>query len=165
MLFILNKMEELMTKINKITYFLISIIFFIVFDLYFSSLILDTLRYEIKENPVLDLIFVQNTGAAFSILENSGAFLIGFSVVAILLIISYAIRNAEKFSTFAGFWAAMLVAGISCNLYERMAFGYVRDFFKLNFIDFPVFNISDIFINISVLALIVIIIKNKYLKK
>ena len=165
MLFILNKMEELMTKINKIAYFLISIIFFIVFDLYFSSLILDTLRYEIKENPVLDLIFVQNTGAAFSILENSGAFLIGFSVVAILLIISYAIRNAEKFSTFAGFWAAMLVAGISCNLYERIAFGYVRDFFKLNFIDFPVFNISDIFINISVLALIVIIIKNKYLKK
>ncbi len=154
-----------MTKINKIAYFLISIIFFIVFDLYFSSLILDTLRYEIKENPVLDLIFVQNTGAAFSILENSGAFLIGFSVVAILLIISYAIRNAEKFSTFAGFWAAMLVAGISCNLYERIAFGYVRDFFKLNFIDFPVFNISDIFINISVLALIVIIIKNKYLKK
>lgn len=154
-----------MTKINKIAYFLISIIFFIVFDLYFSSLILETLRYEIKENPVLDLIFVQNTGAAFSILENSGAFLIGFSVVAILLIISYAIRNAEKFSTFAGFWAAMLVAGISCNLYERIAFGYVRDFFKLNFIDFPVFNISDIFINISVLALIVIIIKNKYLKK
>ena len=113
----------------------------------------------------MDLIFVQNTGAAFSILENSGAFLIGFSVVAILLIISYAIRNAEKFSTFAGFWAAMLVAGISCNLYERIAFGYVRDFFKLNFIDFPVFNISDIFINVSVLALIVIIIKNKYLKK
>ena len=58
----------------------------------------------------------------------------------------------------------MLIAGISCNLYERIEFGYVRDFFKLNFIDFPVFNISDIFINISVLALIIIIIKNKYLK-
>ena len=59
----------------------------------------------------------------------------------------------------------MLVAGIGCNLYERIAFGYVRDFFKLNFINFPVFNISDVFINISVIALIVIIIKSKYLKK
>ena len=50
-------------------------------------------------------------------------------------------------------------------LYERISLGYVRDFFKLNFIDFPVFNISDMLINIGVLALIVIIIKNKYLKK
>ena len=58
----------------------------------------------------------------------------------------------------------MLVSGIFCNLYERICFGYVRDFFKFNFIEFPVFNISDIFINISVLAIIVIILKNKYLK-
>ena len=43
--------------------------------------------------------------------------------------------------------------------------GYVRDFFKLNFVDFPVFNISDIFITIGVLALIVLIVKNKYLRK
>ncbi len=136
-----------------------------VFDLYFSALILDSLRFKLEKNPFLDLIFVQNTGAAFSILENSNAFLIGFSIIAILLIMVYAIRNAEKFSTFAGFWAAMLVAGVSCNLYERIEFGYVRDFFKLNFIDFPVFNISDIFINIGVIALIVIIVKNTYLKK
>ena len=58
----------------------------------------------------------------------------------------------------------MLLAGISCNMAERISFGYVRDFFKLNFIDFPVFNISDIFINIGVIAVIIIIIKNKYLK-
>ena len=154
-----------MSKANKIAYFLISIIFFMAFDLYFSALILDTLRFKIDENPVLDLIFVQNTGAAFSILENSQAFLIAFSIVALVLILTYTIRNAEKFSVFAGYWAAMLVAGISCNLYERIAFGYVRDFFRLNFIEFPVFNISDIFINISVIALIVIIIKSKYLKK
>lgn len=154
-----------MTKTNKIIYFLVSIVFFIIFDLYFSELILNSLRYKTPENPVLDLIFVQNTGAAFSIFENSKIFLIGFSIFAILLILIYAIRHAEKFSAFAGYWAAMLVAGISCNLYERIEFGYVRDFFKLNFIEFPVFNISDLFINISVIALIIIIIKNKYLKK
>lgn len=154
-----------MTKANKIAYFLISIIFFITFDLYFSELILNNLRFSQFENSFIDLIFVQNTGAAFSILENSQTFLIAFSIAAILLIIAYAIKNAEKFSVFAGYWTAMLVAGIGCNLYERIAFGYVRDFFKLNFINFPVFNISDVFINISVIALIVIIIKSKYLKK
>lgn len=154
-----------MTKESKITYFLVSIIFFIAFDLYFSAFILDNLRYKISTNPILDIIFVQNTGAAFSILENSTVFLISFAIFAMLTVLTYSIRNAEKFSTFASFWAAMLIAGIGCNLYERIAYGYVRDFFKLNFIDFPVFNISDVFINISVLALIIIIIRNKYLKK
>ena len=153
-----------MTKINKIVYFIISMLFFIVFDWYFSGLILEELRFRIPENRFLDLIFVQNTGAAFSLLENYGLFLILFSIFAIILILHYSIKHLEKFSTFAGFWTAMLVAGIACNTYERIVFGYVRDFFKLNFVSFPVFNISDIFINIGVVAIIIIIIKNKYLK-
>ena len=111
------------------------------------------------------MIFVQNTGAAFSILEDYKVFLIIFSIGAIYIIVRYLHSYLDKFSTIAVFWSSMLVAGIGCNLYERIAFGYVRDFFKLNFIDFPVFNISDMFINIGVLAIIVIIVKNKYLKK
>lgn len=153
-----------MNKISKIAYFLISVVFFIIFDLYFSNLLLNSGKV-FPENPVFDIIFVQNTGAAFSILENSTLFLIFFGIFAILAIAIYGFKNADKFSVFASYWTSILVAGISCNLYERIAFGYVRDFFKLKLIDFPVFNISDIFINIGVLALIIIIIKNKYLKK
>lgn len=153
-----------MTKASKIAYLITTSIFLIIFDLYFSGIILDSLRFKLEENPVFDLIFVQNTGAAFSILENSKVFLILFSAAAVFIILFYAIKNVSKFSAMAGFWAAMLIAGISCNMYERIAYGYVRDFFKLNFVEFPVFNISDIFINISVLAIIIIIIKNKYLR-
>lgn len=112
-------------------------------------------------NPVFDLIFIQNTGAAFSILENSKIFLITFSAFAILAMIVYLIKNIQKASSFAIFWASLLIAGVFCNMYERIAYGYVRDFFKLNFIDFPVFNISDIFINISVVAIVIIIITNE----
>ena len=53
--------------------------FFIVFDSYFSNLILNDLRFKIQENKIMDLIFVQNTGAAFSLLENYMTFLIVFS--------------------------------------------------------------------------------------
>ena len=154
-----------MGKLSKAIYFFISAIFFTIFDLYFSNLILNKVRFTAPENSFFELIFVKNTGAAFSILEDYRLFLIIFSLIAIFVIIYYIAKNIEKFSTVTTFWTAMLVAGIGCNLYERMAFGYVRDFFKLNFIDFPVFNISDIFINVGVIALIVIIIKNKYLKK
>ena len=112
-------------------------------------------------NPVFDLIFIQNTGAAFNILENSKIFLISFSAFAILAMIIYLIKNIQKASSFAIFWASLLIAGVFCNMYERIAYGYVRDFFKLNFINFPVFNISDIFINISVVAIVIIIITNE----
>ena len=152
-----------MSKKSKLIYFIIAALFFSYFDFYFSNLLINT-RFRLPENPVFDLIFVQNTGAAFSILENAHVFLITFALLAIALILIYICRNVEKFSTFASLWSAILVAGIGCNLYERIAFGYVRDFIKLNFVDFPVFNISDLFINISVIALIIIIIKNKYLK-
>lgn len=154
-----------MSKLSKLIYFFVSIIFFTAFDLYLTERILNEFRFKLPENNLFDLIFVQNTGAAFSIFENSRIFLIAFSVIALILILLYVIKNVTKYSTFASFWTAMLVAGISCNLYERIAFGYVRDFIKTNFIDFPVFNISDIFINLSVLALVVIIIKNNYLRK
>ena len=49
----------------------------------------------------------------------------------------------------------------SSSMSGGISLGYVRDFIKLNFINFPIFNISDIFINISVLAIMVIIIKNE----
>ena len=159
------RMHVQMTKTNKIIYLLISLVFFVVFDLYISDLIVNAYRFKLPQNQFFDFIYVLNSGAAFSIFENSKIFLILFAIAAFIIILVYTLKNIDKFSTFSGFWVAMLLAGIGCNLYERIAFGYVRDFFKLNFINFPVFNISDIFINIGVLAIIVIIIKNKYLKK
>ncbi len=153
-----------MSKRDKLIYFIISIIFFILFDTYFSKIMLQCSK-GFNGNSVFDLVFVQNTGAAFSILQDSRVFLIAFSLLAVLGIVIYAIKHISKTSVFTLFWAALLVAGISCNLYERITLGYVRDFFKLNFVNFPVFNISDIFINISVFAIVVIIIKNSYLKK
>ena len=149
-----------MTKTSKISYFLVSIIFFIAFDIYFSNIMMSCVE-TMPSNPVFDLIFIQNTGAAFSILENSKIFLISFSAFAILAMIIYLIKHIQKASTFAIFWASLLIAGVFCNMYERIVYGYVRDFFKLNFIDFPVFNISDIFINISVVAIVIIIITNE----
>ena len=154
-----------MSKTSKIIYLVISLIFFVVFDLYFSELIVNNYRFNFPENPIFELSYVLNSGAAFNIFSNSKIFLILFAITAFLIIFVYAVKNIDKFSTIAGMWAAIMLAGIGCNLYERIAFGYVRDFFNLKFIDFPVFNISDVFINIGVLAIIIIIIKNKYLRK
>ena len=152
-----------MSKKNKIGYFIITLIFFIFFDCYFSNWAIDNLQI-LPINPVFDLTFVKNTGAAFSILENYKVFLIIFSILAMLFILITLLKNIEKASTFAIFWTSILISGIFCNMYERLVYGYVRDFIKLNFVNFPVFNISDIFINISVFAIVIIIIKHNYSK-
>ncbi len=153
-----------MSKTGKIIYFFISVVFFIFFDLILSNETLRTPAY-VPQNPVLDIVYVKNTGAAFSILQDAGNFLICFSAAAILFIIFYTIKHIKKASTIALFWVSLLVAGIFCNMLERITLGFVRDFFKLNFVNFPVFNISDIFINLSVFAIVIIIVKHNFKKK
>ena len=149
-----------MSKTSKTIYFFISVLFFIFFDIYFSNAIIENIP-NFSQNSVFDLIFTKNTGAAFSILQNSKVFLISFSVFAILYISIFLVKSIQKASGISIFWTAMLVSGIFCNMYERIVFGYVRDFIQLNFVDFPVFNLSDIFINVSVFSIVVIIIANE----
>ena len=73
--------------------------------------------------------------------------------------------HIKKFSGFELFFTSLLLSGIFNNMSERIIFGFVRDYIKLNFINFPVFNISDIFINIGVFGLIFMIIKKNYFKR
>jgi len=94
--------------------------------------------------PVLENVFhityARNTGAAFSILENRLGFLIGFTLLACVFLVGLAwwIRRDR-----AGLFGTVLaVAGALGNLYDRIRFGFVRDF--LDFRVFPIFNIADI---------------------
>ena len=152
-----------MGKTSRIVYFILSLVFFVLFDEYFSNQILERI-YLIPENSLFDIVFVQNQGAAFNILQGSKIFLIGFSVFALVCIAFYTIKHIKTAPMIAVYSSALLCSGIFCNMYERILYGYVRDYIKLNFIDFPVFNISDIFINVSVFVIVVIIIRKNFTK-
>ena len=132
-----------MSKQSKITYYIVTFLFFVLFDFYFSNLILK-FGYKLPENSVFDLTFIQNDGAAFNILQDAKLFLIIFSIAALIFIGFYILINISKLSSFLIFCSSILCAGIFCNMYERIAYGYVRDFIDLKFLDFPIFNISDI---------------------
>ena len=82
-------------------------------------------------------------------------------MIALVLLALHVIKHIKTISLKAIFFISLLSAGIAGNLHERIVYGYVRDFFQLNFINFPVFNISDIFINIGVIALIILILIKK----
>ena len=96
---------------------------------------------------VVGLTHVENTGAAFSILENQRWLLIGIAVVAALLLIAILLRYND------GFWStlglAAVLGGTLGNLADRVLLGYVVDIFELQFMNFAIFNIADIFITLG----------------
>lgn len=148
-----------MSKTSKYIYFAFCYIFFIFVNIYTSNIIVENLTNGFKlDNPVFSLNYVKNTGAAFSILHDAKEALIILAVAALVLLIMYVIKHIKKISLKECFFIALLSGGIAGNLHERIAYGFVRDYFQLNFVNFPVFNISDIFINIGVIALIILII-------
>lgn len=135
----------------------------------FASLciiIIDQLsKYFIKESlslyesiPIiknfLHITYVQNTGAAFSILQGKTLF---FSIISILIIILivYGVFKAPVTKKSHRYVLSAIVGGAIGNLIDRIKFGYVVDF--IDFRVWPVFNIADCAIVIGVILLIYII--------
>ena len=136
----------------------------IAFDFMLTNHILNNVCGISDNFKLIDIVYVQNTGAAFSTFQHATAMLIGVSVFAMIMLLYIVIKGFERYSMMFNFYMAILIAGIFCNTYERIVFGYVRDFINLKFMEFPVFNISDILINVGVFALMFLIITKKYLK-
>ncbi len=151
-----------MLKVSKYLYLIVCFIFFIACDMYISNDIVHNLMNDYHySNKFVTLNYIGNTGAAFNLLQDSRELLIILSVVAITLIFLYVIKHIKTISMKSIFFISLLTAGIAGNMHERIIYGFVRDYFQLNFVNFPVFNISDIYINVGVIALIIIILIKK----
>ena len=151
------------SKSNKIIYFILCVIVTTLLDLNLSDFIIANIHnFNLGAiSRFFDITYYENTGAAFSIFQNNITLLVGIAIAAITSLIVLLIKYLERTSLVACFFFAMLISGIICNTFERVTFGFVRDFFNIKFINFPVFNISDVLINISVLAIMIIVLKYK----
>ena len=94
---------------------------------------------------VFHLTYVENRGAAFSLLQNK-IWLFVVLTIAILIAIAVAIHKGAV-RTALGRWSLYIIAGGAVgNLIDRMARGFVVDLFDFRLIHFPVFNVADIFV-------------------
>lgn len=94
---------------------------------------------------VLELTYVQNTGAAFSFLAGADlTWLLAIVSLAATVVIAVALWKDVFPSLWGRLSLTLLLAGAAGNLIDRAILGYVTDMFKTVFMDFPVFNVADI---------------------
>ena len=153
------------SNLNKSIYLIITFLVTTALNINLSTFLSEKAQNSKEFLPFLNLNYMENTGAAFSILQNSKLFLISFSIFAIALILFYFIKHIKTLRMMPIFFISILLSGITCNTLERIIYGYVRDYFDFVNISFPVFNISDMFINISVVVIMVLLIKKNKTEK
>ncbi len=94
---------------------------------------------------VISWAYAENRGAAFSMLAGRNILLIALSVILVAALVIYLLRKPDMAKGMrCGLW--MIIAGGIGNLYDRIIFGYVVDFIRLDFINFAIFNPADVFI-------------------
>jgi len=113
-----------------------------------------------KDFLLFKLDFVKNYGAAFNIFSGSRIFLSLISIFFSILLI-YLIFRKNTLNLFDLYSYSFILGGTFGNGMDRIFKGFVIDFINLNIINFPVFNIADISINIGFTFLLYSIFKNK----
>ena len=145
---------------TKIYYFSLSI-FIILIDQFSKYFIFYNYKKVININFLLfRLDFVKNYGAAFNIFSGNRIFLSCISIIFTILL-TYLIVRKNNLNLFDLLSYSFLLGGTVGNGIDRTLKGFVIDFINLNFINFPVFNIADISINIGFIFLFYSILKNK----
>ena len=102
---------------------------------------------------VFHFTYVQNTGAAFSLFAGGGGWLRWLSLLVSLGLIAWAALG-PRFSVWEQLGYGLVLAGAMGNGIDRFLLGYVIDFLDFRLINFPVFNIADVSINIGIICLL-----------
>ena len=141
-------------------YFVSLSIFIVLIDQFTKYLMFYNNKLFVNKDFLLfKLDFVKNYGAAFNILSGSRVFLSLISIIFSILLI-YLIFRKNTLNSFDLYSYSFILGGTIGNGIDRIYKGFVVDFINLNIINFPVFNIADISINIGFIILLYNIFKN-----
>lgn len=105
---------------------------------------------------VMDLKLVYNTGAAFSLGEGAGALFVVFAL-AVLVVGFWLVWTRDDISMPLSITIACICGGGVGNMIDRVLFGSVTDFLATTFMDFPVFNVADIFVTCGVIVMLILV--------
>ena len=108
---------------------------------------------------VLHLTYLRNNGSAFGMFSGKiNAFLV--LTVIMICLITYVVLKTPLIRKYIPVYITciLLAAGAIGNFIDRVRLGYVRDFIYFKIINFPVFNIADCYVTVSVIIFIILIL-------
>tara|TARA_Y100001968_G_scaffold4021_1_gene3527 strand:- start:4867 stop:5364 length:498 start_codon:yes stop_codon:yes gene_type:complete len=139
-------------------------IYIILLDQFSKFLVSSKLEFKSSIELISNFIritLVKNKGAAFSLFSNSTSLLTFISIIATLMLITIIFIHPPK-SYLNSIGLGCLLGGTVGNGIDRLLRGYVIDFIELVPINFPIFNIADISINLAIMFFVIdLIITNK----
>lgn len=156
-----------MKKPNNALFFIIDLIFIwalVYLDQYTKSL---AVQYLKGKDPfpvipdILELRYLEggNKGGAFGILYGQRTFFIIVAAVFLIAMLICLIRiPAVKKYRVLRFFICLISAGAVGNAIDRVNQGSVVDFIYISYINFPIFNVADIYVTVSAFALAVLIL-------
>lgn len=104
---------------------------------------------------VFQLHYLENRGAAFGLLQGQKLWFVAITVVMLaLMLLVYRRIPMEKKYRWIRFILALLTAGAIGNLIDRLRLNYVIDFFYFELINFPIFNMADIYVTVGMALLV-----------
>ena len=116
----------------------------------------DKPAYKIIDG-VLELNFLKNSGAAFGLLQNQKMLFILVAVL-IMIIIAYVLFRLPDHKKYNIMHVLMVLiaAGAAGNMIDRVRHDYVVDFISFVIINFPIFNVADIYVTVSTFLFVIL---------
>ena len=141
---------------------LISFLILIVFDQWTKSL---AVAYLMDKDPfiiiknVFQLRYLENRGAAFGMMQGQQTFFLITGVIAVVILayIYFKLPWTKRFVPLRAV-ALLIASGAVGNMIDRVTLGYVVDFFYFELIDFPIFNVADIYVTCATIVLALLIL-------
>lgn len=106
-------------------------------------------------NGILEFNYLENRGAAFGVLQNQKYFFVFVALIFIGVIAFVLIKvPAQKKYYSLNILLVMIAAGAVGNMIDRVRYDYVVDFIYLVCIQFPIFNVADIYVTTATVILV-----------
>lgn len=107
---------------------------------------------------VFQLSYLENRGAAFGMLQNQTVFFLIATPVILLVVIFFYFRlpPGRRYLPLR-ICSVLIAAGAVGNMIDRIRLGYVIDFFYFSLIDFPIFNVADIYVTTATIGLLIFV--------
>ena len=156
---------KFLSKNFYISFSIVALIYFLdrLSKIYVIQLDKNNLGSDIFNSAYLNIVLIWNKGIAFGLLSFNESYLYNIISLIIAIIIIVLVIMSLKSQGFKRYSLLMIVGGALGNLHDRIFFNAVPDFIDFHVENFHwfIFNVSDIFITLGVISMIIFELLNK----